>query len=172
MMRHSFQRRRVLPLVPLLCTVACSGPQTAKEINQECATEFQAARTAVRLRDKGRPAELLKQQLAPIDVHSSRLLIRLHQIVDEAYAHTAMNETVYAVYHFELCQREFLRKPVPTKLQQIEPALLACQQQFGNQSSSEATICIQQAFDGLRQTPDSDKPATPPPLAPDHPHQR
>jgi hypothetical protein len=133
---------------------ACASEEsfhTAREINEECHMEMQAARTAVRLRDKGKPKSTLQSQLPPIKPESSRLLINLHDIVTETFQYTTFNEVVYPTYRFELCLRQLQNKPYPISLAVIEQPLLHCQQQYGLQSSKQSTECIQHAMDHLRQ---------------------
>jgi len=117
-------------------------PNTANEINEECGFEMQAARTAVRLRDKGKTKTHLQAQLPPVDKNSLRLLKKMYEITDEVYEHTQLNETTYTTYRFELCQRELLRKPMPPSIQAVLPELLKCQQEYKMQSSVKSTKCI------------------------------
>lgn len=117
-------------------------PDNVKEINQACSFEMQAARTAVRLRDKGKTREDLLAKLVPIDKDSSRLLIEMHEITHEVFDYPLLNDVVYSTYRFELCQRELLRKPVPASLEAVLPMLQQCQQHFGDQSSVKGTTCI------------------------------
>ena len=140
----------------LLTTIALLGAcanqerfNSAREINEECHMEMQAARTAVRLRDQGKPKSLLQDQLPPIKAGSSRLLINLHTIVTETFHYSTLNEVVYPTYRFELCLRQLQNKPYPISLAVLEQPLLNCQQQFAMQSSKQSTECVQQAMDQL-----------------------
>ena len=142
----------------LLATIALLGAcanqerfNNAKEINEECHMEMQAARTAVRLRDQGKSKSLLQDQLPPIKTDSSRLLINLHAIVTETFYYSTLNEVIYPTYRFELCLRQLQNKPYPTSLAVIEQPLLNCQQQYALQSSKQSTECIQHAIDQLNQ---------------------
>jgi hypothetical protein len=129
----------------ILVVSACTTTRTQQEaeaINIECGFEMQAARTAIRLRDKGTPKATLEAQLVPVSRDSSRLLIKMHEIANEAYQYTELNETVYATYRFELCQRELINKPMPGSLEQVMPQLMHCQDRFANQSSAQSTQCI------------------------------
>ena len=134
-----------LLFITVLLGSACATrdvPKIAKQINEECGFEMQAARTAIRLRDQGKPKSFLTKGLAPIEKDSSRLLIKMHEISEQVYAYQELNEVVYATYHFELCQRELQNKARPASLQSVLPELLKCQQTFGLQSSVESTNCI------------------------------
>ena len=124
---------------------ACATKQTthsAKEINEECGFEMHAARTAIRLRDKGKSKTDLLSKLPPLEKNSSRLLQEMHEITNEVYRYPDLNQVVYSTYRFELCQRQMLRKPIPASIQVVLPLLLNCQQQFGNKSSVKSTNCI------------------------------
>ena len=122
-------------------------PNTATGINEECGFEMQAARTAVRLRDKGKTKAFLKSQLPPIDKNSLRLLRKMYEITDEVYEYTQLNETIYTTFRFELCQRELLNKPRPPSIQAVLPELLKCQQEYKIQSSVKSTNCILAGFE-------------------------
>ena len=140
----------LLILVSLLG--ACASKErfnTPQKINEECNMEMQAARTAVRLREKGKPETFMQETLPPIKPESSRLLHNLYDIVNETYQHTALNEVVYPTYRFELCMRQLQNKPYPTSLAVIEPSLIECQQQFRMESTKQSTECILQAIDEL-----------------------
>jgi hypothetical protein len=129
---------------------ACSTTnvsQTTKEINIECGLEMQAARTAVRLRDRGKPKSSLLVQLAPITQDSSRLLIKMYEITHEVYAITELNEVVYPTYRYDLCQRELLKKPVPDSIQDVLPGLMECQNKYQLKSTPKSTRCIQMAIE-------------------------
>ena len=131
---------------------ACANQEhfnSAREINEECHMEMQAARTAVRLRDQSKPKSLLQDQLPPIKPDSSRLLINLHAIVAETYQYNTLNEVIYPTYRYELCLRQLQNKPYPKSLAVIEQPLSNCQQQFALQSSKQSTECIQHAMDQL-----------------------
>lgn len=132
--------------------IACTTPEqfhTASAINEECSLEMQSARTAVRLRDKGKPEAWLKDQLVPLSEKSSRLLINMHDIVDEAFSNKDLNETTYSTYRFELCMRQLQARPYPTSISAIKPDLLACQSEYGDKSSAGSTQCIIDAIDNL-----------------------
>ncbi len=120
---------------------------TAKEINEACQVEMQAALTAVRLRNEGKPKSALLAPLPAITEHSSRLLVNLHVIVDETYQYPALNEMIYPTYRFDLCLRALQQKPYPVSLAPVEPALLNCQRQFGLESSAQSTQCVSAAID-------------------------
>ena len=150
----------------LLATIAllgaCAGQErfnSAREINEECQIEMQAARTAVRLRDQGKPKSLLQDQLPPIKEDSTRLLINLHAIVTETFHYSMLNQVVYPTYRYELCLRQLQNKPYPNALADIEQPLLHCQHQFALQSSKQSTECIQQAMD-LSSTQQLTNPVT------------
>lgn len=145
----------------LLLVSACATrdiPNTAREINEECGFEMQAARTAIRLRDKGKTKTHLQLQLPPIDKNSLRLLIKMHEITDEVYEYTQLNETIYATYRFELCQRELLNKPLPASISIVTPKLMRCQQTFGNKSSVKSTNCILAGIESTSVKPSTAKP--------------
>lgn len=132
---------------------ACASTErfnTPQKINQACNMEMQAARTAVRLRDKGKSKSFLQDTLPPIKPESSRLLHNLHDIVSETYQHTTLNEVVYATYRFELCMRQLQHKLYPVSLAVVESPLMNCQQQFAMESSQQSTECIMQAIDHLK----------------------
>ena len=133
-------------------------PSTATEITEECGFEMQAARTAIRLRDKGKTKTFLKSQLPPIDKNSLRLLLKMHEITDEVYEHTQLKETIYTTYRFELCQRELLNKPRPPSIQAVLPELLKCQQEFKQQSSVKSTNCILAGIESSSVKPSVSKP--------------
>jgi len=137
----------MIVLANAACSTTSSVQQTVEEVNIECSFEMQAARTAIRLRDKGKPESSLKAQLVPLDEKSSRLLIKMHEITDEVYAATGLNEVVYSTYRFELCQREFLQKPRPASIDAVLPDLLKCQDKYANKSSVNSTNCILAAID-------------------------
>jgi len=137
-------------LVP--CINACASKEsfhTAEAINEECHAEMQAARTAIRLRDKGKPKSLLLEPLPQITADSSRLLVKLHAIVYEAYQYPALNEMIYPTYRFELCLRELQQQSYPVSLQVVAAGLLNCQMQYGLQSSASSTQCVSDAIDQL-----------------------
>jgi len=137
--------KTVCLLTLLILTTGCATrniPDTAKEINEECAFEMQAARTAIRLRDKGKTNEDLKSKLPPLEQNSLRLLKKMYEISDEVYQYTDLNEMVYTTYRFELCQRELLGKSLPVSTQTVLPDLLACQQQYQDKSSVKSANCI------------------------------
>lgn len=139
-----------LPLATIALLGACASKESfnsAREINEECQIEMQAARTAVRLRDQGKPKSVLQQQLPPVNSESSRLLINLHDIVTETFQYTSLNEVIYPTYRFELCLRQLQNKAYPASLAAVEQPLLACQQQYALQSSRQSTECVQQAMD-------------------------
>lgn len=117
-------------------------PDNAQTINEECGYEMHAARSAIRLRDKGKAKKDLLTKLAPIDQNSSRLLIKMHEISNEVYQYAELNEVVYSTYRFELCQRELLHKTVPDSLPDVLPLLLQCQQRYADKSSVKSTSCI------------------------------
>ncbi len=145
----------------LLLVSACATrdlPNTAKEINEECGFEMQAARTAIRLRDKGKSKTHLQSQLPPIDKNSLRLLIKMYEITDEVYEHTQLNETIYTTYRFELCQRELLHKPRPTSISTVLPKLMHCQQTFGDQTSVKSTNCVLAGIENTSVKPFASKP--------------
>lgn len=135
----------LLVLLTLLLATGCatdSASKKAKAINEECALEMQAARTAVRLQRAGKPASTLKSRLKPLGEGSSRLMVIMHEVVDEAYRFTDLNETTYAVYRFEICQRQLQKKNYPASITPQHEDLLACQEKFGNRSSAEHTRCV------------------------------
>ena len=139
-----------LLLIALL--TACASNEsfdTAKEINEECYLEMQAAHTAVRLRDKGNPQAILQDSLPPITPKSSRLLRNLHDIVTEIFQYKTLNEVIYPTYRFELCSRQLQNKPYPASLAMLEKPLLNCQQQYGMDSSKQSTECVIQIIDNL-----------------------
>lgn len=141
-----------LLLVSISLLGACASKErfnTAKAINEECQVEMQAARTAVRLRDKGKAKADMQAQLPPIEPDSSRLLINLYEIVTETYQFNSLNEVVYPTYRFELCMRQLQGKAYPASLAVIEQPLLNCQAQYALQSSKQSTACILQAMDQL-----------------------
>ena len=145
----------------LLLVSACATrdiPNTAKEINEECGFEMQAARTAIRLRDKGKSKTHLQSQLPPLDKDSSRLLVNMYDITDEVYKYTQLNETIYAIYRFELCQRELLNKPRPPSMQAVLPDLLKCQQEFRIKSSVKSTQCVLAGIENTSVKPSASKP--------------
>jgi hypothetical protein len=131
---------------------ACASKEhfsTAKEINEECQVEMQAALTAVRLRNEGKPKSVLLAPLPAITEQSSRLLVNLHTIVDETYQYPALNEMIYPTYRFDLCLRALQQKPYPVSLAAVEPALLNCQRQFGLESSAQSTQCVSDTINAL-----------------------
>ncbi|MGD8925248.1 MAG: hypothetical protein PVG20_00270 [Thioalkalispiraceae bacterium] len=142
--------RLTITLLFVMLVGACSTTntsQTPKQINIECGLEMQAARTAVRLRDKGKPKSSLLAQLAPVTEESSRLLVEMHEITHEVYAVTELNEVIYPTYRYNLCQRELLHKPVPTSIELVLPLLLDCQRKHQDKSSQQSTRCIQMAIE-------------------------
>jgi hypothetical protein len=143
-------KKLCLLLVTVSLLGACASKErfnTAKAINEECQVEMQAARTAVRLRDKGKTKADMQAQLPPIEPDSSRLLINLYEIVTETYQFNSLNEVVYPTYRFELCMRQLQGKAYPASLALIEQPLLDCQDQYALQSSAQSTACILQAMD-------------------------
>ena len=137
--------RLSLTLLSVLLVSACSTTnvnQTPNDINIECGLEMHAARTAIRLRDKGKPKSSLLAQLTPITQESSRLLIKMYEITHEVYAITELNEVVYPTYRYDLCQRELLNKPVPESIREVLPGLIECQNRHQNKSTPESTRCI------------------------------
>jgi len=149
-------RKRFFILTFLILNTGCATrdiPNTAKEINEECAFEMQTARTAIHLRDKGKTKADLQSKLPPLDKNSSRLLKKMYEISEEVYEYTELNETVYTTYRFELCQRELLGKALPNSTQTVLPALLTCQQQYGDKSSVKSTNCILEGIAAVSKKP-------------------
>ena len=131
----------------LLCSACSSTPfSTAREINEECRLEMAAARTAVELRDEGKPRARLAEMLPPLQADSSRLLWQMHVILEESYAYPQLNAVTYATYRFEHCMRELQNKPVPKHMREIYAALLNCQNRHGEKASATSTQCIVAAF--------------------------
>lgn len=129
---------------------ACATKQpysTAAEINEECIIEMEAARTAIQLRDKGKTRDYMASTLPPLDKNSSRLLVQLHQIVDESFHYSELNEVIYPTYRFEMCVRQLTGKTYPRSIQNVHSKLMACQQQYGKQASTAATQCVTGAID-------------------------
>jgi len=149
-------------LLLLIWLSACSSTEhftNAKEINEECRIEMQAALTAIHLRDEGKPKATLLKPLPAIDDHSSRLLINMYAIADETYRYPDLNDVIYPTYRFTICQRALQQKPYPLTFAMIEPALLDCQQQYGRASSAQSTQCVTDAIDKFANT---NKPAVTP----------
>jgi hypothetical protein len=146
-------------LVPVTCLFIVSACATkkpypsAKEINEECILEMEAARTAIRLRDKGKSQQEMAATLPPLNKDSTRLLVYLHQIVDESYRYPKLNEVIYPTYRFELCIRRLTNKPYPDDIERVYANLMECQQQYGNKASNTATRCVTAAFDPRPITP-------------------
>ncbi len=142
------------PTLLLLLSACTIGERfnTPAAINEECSLEMQSARTAVRLRDKGKPYDWLKNQLVPLSEHSSRLLMNMHEILDEVFKHTELDETIYPTYRFELCMRQLQKKPYPISLAAIKPGLSVCKKTYGNKSSANSTQCVIEAIDELPET--------------------
>ncbi len=149
------RRNLALPLLLLFVSACANDPyDSAEEINEACSFEMQAALTAIKLRDKQKPKSLLLTKLSPLDKDSSRLLVNMYQVVDEVYAYTWLNETVYSTYRFELCQRQLLYKPYPLSIEPVLPGLKHCQQQYGTTSSEQSTRCVTNTFNKHQnQTP-------------------
>lgn len=119
----------------------------SKTINEQCAIEMHAARTAIRLRDQKKPASQLRARLKPQTDSSSRLLNVMHEIVDEAYSFKQLNEITYAVYRFEICQRQLQKLTYPASLTPQIEELLICQSSYGTKSSEKHTRCVTQTID-------------------------
>ena len=136
-------------LVGLLIISACStnkSGRTASEINRECIVEMEAARTAIRLRNNGKPQQELASSLPPLSKDSEHLLLALHQIVDESYRYAQLNEVIYSNYRFQRCIRYFTNKAYPRDLKLVYSPLMACQQQYGAKASRESTDCVSTVF--------------------------
>ena len=143
------KRNLILPVLLLFVSACANNPyDSAKEINEACAFEVQAANTAIKLRDKNKPLASLLAKLAPLKKDSSRLLVNMYQVVDEVYSHPWLNETIYSTYRFELCQRQLLYKQYPLTIEPVLPMLKHCQQQYGATSSEQTTECILNGLDG------------------------
>jgi hypothetical protein len=140
----------LLLLGNLLFFAACATKDpynSAREINEECIVEMEAARTAIHLRDKGKTQQEMAATLPPLNKSSSRLLVQLHQIIEESYRYPALNEVIYPTYRFELCVRQLTNKPYPADIKMAFPTLMGCQQQYGRHASTAATQCVTSALD-------------------------
>lgn len=140
--------KAILPGV-MLVLFSCSTNDhfvTSREINKQCTLEKQAALTAIRLRNRGKSRQELAGTLPALDKDSSRLLVYLHEIVQESYQYPALNEITYPAYRFELCARQLAGKPYPVNVAHIYPALLSCQHEFGDSVSPAAEACISTCF--------------------------
>ena len=140
----------LLLLGSLLFFAACATKDpnsSAKEINQECIIEMEAARTAIHLRDKGKTQQEMAATLPPLDKNSSRLLVQLHQIIEESYRYPGLNEVIYPTYRFELCVRQLTNKPYPRDIKTAFTSLMDCQQRYGMNASTAATQCVTSALD-------------------------
>ena len=147
MMKIMNKRNLILPAVFLFISACANDPyDSQQEINEACHFELQAALTAIKLRDKGKPKTLLLSRLTPLEKNSSRLLVNMYQIVDEVYANSWINKNIYSTYRFELCQRQLLSKPHPLTINPVLPALKLCQQQFATESSEKTNECISMAI--------------------------
>jgi len=137
----------LLAFVMLMSSCAAERPfNTARQINEECILEMETARTAIRLRERGKQKHELAQNLPPLDSHSNRLLYNIHVILDEVYQYDKLNEVIYSTYRFELCSRQLNNKTYPYNISIIYPALLTCQQEFAAEATPEATQCIVASF--------------------------
>ena len=123
---------------------ACANDpyDSPKEITEACNFELQAAFTAVKLRDKGKPKLMLLSKLGPLSKDSSRLLVNMYQIVDEIYTHNDLDTIIYPAYRYELCQRQLLFKPHPLTIKPVLPMLKQCQESKDTASAEQATECI------------------------------
>ena len=128
------------------CAQQEQRPRSANDINEACGLEMQAARTAIRLREKNKPKTQLKQQLAPLTADSSRLLFNMHQILDEVYAHPQLNAVIYPVYRFQLCTQQLQNKLLAHNIDRNLTGLLACRAQYNTTSSNESTQCVLDTF--------------------------
>lgn len=147
MMRMS--TRKIFYIFLFVSLSACSNKKpfsTAREINQECMLEMQTAVTAIRLRDRGKSKQQLAKALPPLHKNSSRLLVYMHEILDETFQYQDLNEIIYPTYRFELCTRQLTNKSHPYNITKVYPALISCQQKFGQQASPEGTACIVESF--------------------------
>lgn len=137
----------LLFIIPLLCSCTADKPfDTVREIHQQCMLERQTALTAIRLRNKGKTRQQLAGSLSALDRESGRLLVVMHEIVKEIYQYPALNEAIYPAYRLQLCQRQLGGKPYPINFAQIYSALLLCQQQQANSTSSATDNCVTRSF--------------------------
>lgn len=142
-----FRTASVALIVLLISSCAAKQPfSNAKEINEQCMLEMEAARTAIRLRDKGKSRQDLAQSLPQLNKDSSRLLVFMHEILNEVFHYRQLNEVIYPTYRFELCSRQLTHKDYPYNIQKVYPDLLECQEKFGKKASSEGTHCIITSF--------------------------
>ena len=140
----------LVPLSSLLLFSACATKDpnsSAREINQECIIEMEAARTAIHLRDKGKTQQEMAATLPPLEKNSSRLLVQLHQIIEESYRYPQLNEVIYPTYRFELCVRQLTNKPYPRDIKTAFTNLMDCQQKYGMNASTKATRCVSAVFE-------------------------
>ena len=114
--------------------------------------EKEAARTAVRLRNKGIASSQLRDKLAPLDKNSSRLLLNMHQIVDETYRHKWLNETVYSQYRQELCLRQLQHRYYPLTIEAVLKSLQSCQAKESAAPNESLHQCISNTFDRYTDT--------------------
>lgn len=148
-----------LIIIVMTITGCAKRPDSnSKAINEACTLEMEAARTAVILRDNGKSKTDMLHTMPPVTQDSTRLLLQMHAIVEEAYSFTQLNEVIYATYRFAYCARQLQYLPVPQHLQEIYPDLLACQQQYDKQATKPATQCVFDAFPAEPGKPVPEKP--------------
>ncbi len=107
---------------------------------------MQTAVTAIRLRDRGKSKQQLAKALPPLHKDSSRLLVYMHEILDETFQYQDLNEIIYPTYRFELCARQLTSKPYPYNIAKVYPALIRCQHLYGSKASTKSTACIVSSF--------------------------
>jgi hypothetical protein len=154
--------RTVSLTLMVMMMAACASKErfdSARAINEECQLEMQAARTAVRLRNQGKPKSELLAPLPALAENSSRLLVNLHMIVYETYQYPDLNEMIYPTYRFDLCLRTLQHKPSPDSVTLLIPDLLQCQAQFGLESSEQSTQCVSTVIDTHLALPMVETPA-------------
>ena len=139
--------RVTLPGACLLFAACARAPfSTAQEINEECRLEMEAARTAVQLREQGKPQVQLAAMLPVLQADSSRLLWQMHVILEESFAYPEFNTVTYSTYRFQHCMLDLQHKPVPRHMREVRAGLLACQAEHGDKASVAGTQCIIAAF--------------------------
>lgn len=142
--------KAVLVLLTWLLLSSCAshpGALSAREMNAECAIELQAARTAMNLRNKHKPAEFLTSQLPPNDTQATAAVKNLHEIVHEVYDNPTLTTDNYAIYRFETCLRRYRNKPRPQSVSPLISGMQTCQQQYQQKDPARYTHCIIKVMD-------------------------